>query len=143
VESRKSFTLIELMVVILIVGILAAVAIPIIRGRIDSARWSEGKAAMGTIATALRAYTAEKATAGNYGKGLPTLEELGFTAGDLQGSYFDISNYEVTKTTYTTGTKGKFKYTISATAPAGITTPSKITLNEKGEWKVKKGKKGG
>lgn len=138
-ESRKGFTLIELMVVLLIVGLLAAVAIPIIRGRIDSARWTEGKAAMGTIATALRAYTAEKATAGNYGKGLPTLEELGFTTEDLQGRYFDISNYEV-KTTYKAGAKGKFKYTITATAPAGITSPSKITLNEKGVWKEKNGK---
>jgi len=140
VESRKGFTLIELMVVILIVGLLAAVAIPIIRGRIDATKWSEGKAAMGTIATSLRAYAAMKATGGNYGKGLPTLEELGFTAGDLQGSYFDISNYEVTKTTYKVGAKGKFQYTITATAPAGITTPSKITLNEKGVWKEKKGK---
>ena len=47
-RERKGFTLIELMVVILIVGILAAVAIPIMRGRIDSAKWSEGKAMMGT-----------------------------------------------------------------------------------------------
>ena len=59
-KSRKGFTLIELMVVILIVGILAAVAIPLMRGRIDSAKWSEGKAIMGTIATALRAHIAEK-----------------------------------------------------------------------------------
>jgi len=141
VESRKGFTLIELMVVLLIVGILAAVAVPIFRGRIDSAKWSEGKVAMGTIATALRTYAAEKGTGGNYGKGLPTLEELRFTAGDLQGSYFDISNYEVTKTSFKAGAKGKLKYTITATAPAGITTPSKITLNEKGEWKEKKVKR--
>jgi len=126
------------MVVILIVGVLAAVAIPIIRGRIDSAKWSEGKVAMGTVATALRAYTAEKDTAGNYGKGLPTLEELGFTAGDLQGRYFDISNYEVGKVSYK---KGKLKFEIKATAPSGITSPSEITLNEKGDWKEKKGKK--
>jgi len=56
---RKGFTLIELMVVILIVAILAAVAIPILTARIDAAKWSEGKAMMGTIATAIRAYYAE------------------------------------------------------------------------------------
>ncbi|MGB2806252.1 MAG: prepilin-type N-terminal cleavage/methylation domain-containing protein, partial [Sedimentisphaerales bacterium] len=58
-EKRKGFTLIELMVVIFIVGILAAVAIPIMRGRIDSAKWSEGRAAAGSIRTAARAFCAE------------------------------------------------------------------------------------
>jgi len=136
--SRKGITLIELMVVILTVGILASVAVPIIRGRIDSVKWSEGKAAMGTIATALRIYAAEKGTGGNYGNNLPTLDELGFTAGDLQGRYFDISNYEVSKTSYKVGKKTEFEYTIKATAPAEIITPSEITLNEKGDWKQKK-----
>jgi prepilin-type N-terminal cleavage/methylation domain-containing protein len=59
-EKRKGFTLIELMVVIFIVGILAAVAIPIMRGRIDAAKWSEGKAGAGSIRTAARAFCAEK-----------------------------------------------------------------------------------
>ena len=62
-KSKKGFTLIELMVVVLIVGILAAVAIPLMRGRIDSAKWSEGKASAGAIASAIRAYAVEKGTA--------------------------------------------------------------------------------
>jgi prepilin-type N-terminal cleavage/methylation domain-containing protein len=62
-QSRKGFTLIELMVVILIVGILASVAIPMMRGRIDSAKWSEGKAIAGSIATSLRVHVAEKGSA--------------------------------------------------------------------------------
>lgn len=134
-ESRKGFTLIELMVVILIVGILAAAVVPIYRGRIDAAKWSEGKAAMGTIARSLRVYAAENGAGGNYGKGLPTFSELGFTAGDLQGTYFSISNYEVGKVSYK---KNKLKFKIKATAPAGIRTPREMTLNEKGDWKQKK-----
>ncbi|MHC4149374.1 MAG: type IV pilin protein, partial [Planctomycetota bacterium] len=82
-ESRKGFTLIELMVVILIVGILAAVAIPIMRGRIDSAKWSEGKAGAGSVRTAARAFMAEKGpTWGGAWLGV-TLTDLGFQAGDL------------------------------------------------------------
>ena len=137
-ESRKGFTLIELMVVILVVGILAAVAVPIYRSRIDSVKWSEGKAAMGTVARALRVYAAENGAGGNYGNNLPTLNELGFTAGGTQGTYFDISHYKVSKSKYKAGKKTELTYTITATAPPGITDFSAITLNEKGHWKQKK-----
>jgi len=140
-KSRSGFTLTELIIVVLIVGILAAGAVPIMRGPISSAKWSEGRAAMGTIATALRMYAAEKGVDGNYGKGLPTLQELEFTASDLQGKYFDISNYEIEKSSFKAGGKTELKFKIKATAPAGVTTPSEITLNEKGDWKEKKGGK--
>ena len=90
---------------------------------------------MGSIAEALRVYAAEKGEGGNYGNNLPTFSELGFTAGDLQGVYFDISNFEVGKVSYK---KNKLKYKIKATAPAGITTPREMTLDEKGDWKEKK-----
>ena len=60
-KSRKGFTLVELMVVVVIVALLAALLIPMLTARVEAARWSEGKAAAGTIATALRAYIIEKA----------------------------------------------------------------------------------
>ena len=59
-KSRNGYTLIELLVVIVVVGILAAVVVPMMQGRIDSARWSEGRAMMGTIARALRAHIGEE-----------------------------------------------------------------------------------
>ncbi len=131
-KSRKGFTLIELMVVILIVGILAAVAIPIMRGRIDSAKWSEGKAALGTIATAMRAYGAEKGSSGTYGA--VALATLGFTAGDLHGTYFTIDNYSVTASAYDPAGDPQLTFTVQATAGTGITSPSQVTLNQAGTW---------
>lgn len=132
-ESRKGFTLIELMVVILIVGILAAVAIPLMRGRVDAAKWTEGKSMLGTLATSIRAYAAEKDIAGNYGAAAPTLVELGFAAGDLQGTYFAAANYTWTST-FDILVSPPLTFTITATAPAGITTPAVVTLDHAGTW---------
>lgn len=132
-KKRRGFTLIELMVVILIVGILAAVAIPIMRGRIDSAKWSEGKAIMGTIGTALRAYAAEKGVTGAYGADLPTMTALGFAASDFTGTYFDAANFSWTSA-FDAAADPPLTFTITATAGAGIQTPTQITLDETGAW---------
>jgi type IV pilus assembly protein PilA len=128
-KSRKGFTLIELMVVILIVGILAAVAIPIMRGRIDSAKWTEGKAAAGSIATAIRAYAAEKGGAGAWTN--PTLANLGFTTQDLQGTYFASTNYSWVST-YSETASPPLTFTITVTKPSSITTGTNLTLNHLG-----------
>lgn len=128
-KSRKGFTLIELMVVILIVGILAAVAIPLMRGRVDSAKWSEGKSVAGTIATSLRAYAAEKGGQGAWAN--PTLANLGFTAGDMQGSYFASTNYSWVSA-YDEAADPPLSFTITVTKPASVTTGTDLTLNEAG-----------
>ncbi|MDD5328031.1 MAG: prepilin-type N-terminal cleavage/methylation domain-containing protein [Phycisphaerae bacterium] len=125
-KGRKGFTLIELMVVILIVGILASVAIPLMRGRIDSAKWSEGKAIMGTIATSIRAYVAEK---GSAAIGTPTLAQLGFSSSDLNGTYFTSANF-----TWAITASDPIAFTVTATAGTGITTPSQIVLSQAGTW---------
>lgn len=129
--NRRGFTLIELMVVILIVGILAAVAVPLMRGRIDSAKWSEGKAIMGTIATALRTHVAEKG--GNF-SGVPTLAELGFSANDLTGTYFTGGESGAGNFSWQIDDDDPLTFTITATAPAGISTPSEIKLDQSGTF---------
>jgi prepilin-type N-terminal cleavage/methylation domain-containing protein len=101
-NNKKGFTLVELMVVILIVGILAAVAIPLMQGRIDKAKWSEANASAGTIRTAIRAYVAETSIAtaqllvsSNLGV-TATQDALGFAATDLIGTYFEADDYTIT-----------------------------------------------
>jgi len=61
-KKRAGFTLIELMIVVIVVGILAAAAIPIYSRVMDRARASEGKALLGTVRTHYLAESAEGVT---------------------------------------------------------------------------------
>ena len=145
--SRKGFTLVELMVVILIVAILAAVAIPIMRGRIDAAKWSEGKAMMGTIVTALRAYCAGWDGPPDGSQPILTLtdlngkfDQIGILDNDLDGTYFNFEDFSILSGSYDVennvltfmveGTKG---------ATSGIANPESYTLDDQGVWVASEG----
>ncbi len=67
-EEQKGFTLIELMIVIVIIGILATLLIPRIMERPEEARRIKAKADIKTIESALKLY---KIDTGNY----PTTEQ--------------------------------------------------------------------
>ena len=117
-RERSGFTLIELMVVVVIVGILASVSTPILRGRIEQAKWSEGAATAGTIKTSVRISYAEDpavtgAWAGQAVTGVATT--LGFQAGDLTGRYFTAENFTITSV------DSNGNVIIAVSAPAGLT----------------------
>ena len=135
-RASDGFTLIELMVVIFIVGILSAVAIPFMRGRMDSAKWSEGRAAAGSIRTAARAYCGEKGEAFNFAG--TTLTELGFIitpsgggTGDLDGKFFTDNCYTIVFNDY-----DNYLITVDAAVSLGDapSVPLKATMDQDAVW---------
>jgi prepilin-type N-terminal cleavage/methylation domain-containing protein len=58
-RSTKGFTLIELVVVLIIIAILAMIAVPAYRNYVRRSMASEGKAVMGSVATAQKLYYTE------------------------------------------------------------------------------------
>ena len=130
-QKRKGYTLLELLVVVSIVVILAAVIIPVLKGRIDAANWSEGKALMGSISQAIRTYTAARnETLYNFDE--LSQAALGFLDSDLDGVYFDKDDFSWTGD-YDVS-ENRLTYTIIAMAGEGISTPSKMTLDQDGTW---------
>ena len=95
--NNKSFTLIELMIVVIIVGVLAAVAAPIMRKSIIRSKWTEGMAAMSQIRTAERVYYTEYGTYVNFdwGHGAEGLTALGLRPTDFDGRYFSNNSFTV------------------------------------------------
>ena len=57
--NQKGFTMIELMVVVIVVGVLAAIAIPLYGKYINNARLTEATGRIGEIVTAAKAWAQE------------------------------------------------------------------------------------
>jgi prepilin-type N-terminal cleavage/methylation domain-containing protein len=91
-KTKKSgFTLVELMIVVIIVGILAAVAVPLMSANRDKARNSEAIAAIGAVSTAGRLFLAETGAAPD---ALADLVGAGlFDEDNLDGTYFTSTSY--------------------------------------------------
>jgi len=128
-RSGRGFTHIELTVVILIISILAVVVLPRLCGRISAAKWSEGKASMGTIATAIRTCCAADIGSGakpsNLWAGEPN--SLGFVRSDLDGCYFDGNDFSFTVTSVLPP-----EFTITATKTN--LSPPQYQLDQDGKW---------
>ncbi len=96
-KNQGGFTLVELMIVVIIVGILAAVAIPMYQGATERAKASEAVAALGTIRGALRVYYAEHGTYVNAnftdGAVVTNGNVLDVSVNDLLGRYFSGACY--------------------------------------------------
>jgi len=81
-KNQQGFTLIELMIVVAIIGILSAVAIPAYQDYIARAQLSEALTLGGSLKGAISEYYSQSSVC-------PTLAQLGYAASDLQGNYVD------------------------------------------------------
>ena len=111
---QKGFTLIELMIVIAIIGILAAIAIPAYQNYTIRAQVSEGLSLAGGIETAFDECYANKGTAGG---SCSTLADLGINS-SIDGTYVSGMSYS----------DGTIKATYGPNANSNI-NGSYITLN--------------
>ena len=72
-SRRGGFTLIELLLVLVILGVLAAIVVPKFSGRTEQAKLTAAKTQISTFGTALDAYEVD---VGSYPKGRDGLEDL-------------------------------------------------------------------
>ncbi|MBT3227558.1 MAG: prepilin-type N-terminal cleavage/methylation domain-containing protein [Candidatus Marinimicrobia bacterium] len=124
-NRNSGFSLVELMIVIVIIGVLAAVAVPIYNNNVMKAKMSEADAALGSIRTQLRVYYGEN---GTYPTEASAVDVVGASWNDintneLDGKYFSDSSY-----TYLSADGAA--YTI--TCKAGAILEADRTLNQAG-----------
>ena len=83
-REARGFTLIELLLVLVILGILAAIVVPKFSGRTEQARETAAKTQLSTFETALDAFEVDM---GRYPKGRNGLQELVEAPRDAQNNW--------------------------------------------------------
>ena len=101
-KKTKGFTLVELVIVIVIVGILSIVAVPIYRGYTRKAMATEGKTLLGTIQTAQKVYFAEYAEFFNDSGSLSTALDVDARP----NKYFTVFDITASGDSFTATTSG-------------------------------------
>ncbi len=134
-KRSRGFTLIELMIVVAILGIIAAIAVPVYRGYLTGAKRAEAKANLETIRLLQEQFYADnrRYAEGAYTTGSQTLSASGalpgFQPGPPAGLRYDYS------VAFKSGNNQTFVATAAprSTAPTGDLTVDENN-NKTGPW---------
>ena len=91
-SNRKGFTLIELLIVVVIIGILAAIAIPKFAATKDKAKLASVKTDLRNMMTAQEAYFSDYSTYGSFAQ-LQTANSFSLSAGNTMTITPNASGY--------------------------------------------------
>ena len=111
--NRKGFTLVEVLIVVIIIGILAAIGIPQFAASIEKAKGGEARAGLGHVQTGEKVYFAENEYY------TTTLSDLDIA---LTQKFWAFSISTPTSTTYT----------VSATRSGGTYSGQTLTMDQAG-----------
>lgn len=128
-RDQKGFSLIELMIVVVIIGILAAIAIPRFSNISDRARQSEADPMLRQIANMQEMY---KTDVGEYTTSLPALVNYGLSptlAADGRTKYFTLSIASATPSAFCVGATPGGVEPFAAGVPRRITQTGLIEPN--------------
>ena len=119
-KGQKGFTLIELMIVVAIIGILAAIAIPNFVAYQAKSKQSEAKVSLGAIFTSAVAYQADSQNPQSYAPA--TLSQIGWQpSGPPRYAFFSMDG--VNPVTGAGTTINRFPGSSSAATPCNVVAP--------------------